>query len=1252
LTKFDSKSNRVKGLAFHNTRPWILSSLHNGTINLYDYRMGTLLDRFEEHDGPVRGIDFHKSQPLFVSGGDDYKIKVWNHKLRRCLFTLLGHLDYIRTVQFHNEYPWIVSASDDQTIRIWNWQSRSSISVLTGHNHYVMCASFHPKDDLVVSASLDQTVRVWDTAGLRKKTVRGAPQEADMGGNNAVMSRVNADLFGSTDAIVKYVLEGHERGVNWASFHHNLPLIVSGADDRQIKLWRMNETKAWEVDALRGHSNNVSCVLFHPKAELIVSNSEDRSIRVWDIGRRQGVQTIRRESDRFWILAAHPDQNLLAAGHDSGMIVFKLERERPAYDNQSNNSELFYVKDRYLRRYEYNTSEDAVQFSLRRSSSTTTTLGTAPKSLVFNSFNAEEINILVMSDVEGGTYELVAIPKTAQGVPNTSEVSDSKRGLALGAVFVARNRFIVLDRSRQLSIKNLNNEVSKRFPSPHPTTDAIFPTGTAGRILLRSDDRISLFDTSARKILAEVVVPNVRYVIWNNDNSMVALLCKHAVVICNRDLEQQCTVAETVRVKSGAWGVSGVFVYATLNHIKYCIANGDNGVIRTLDLPVYITRVTKDSLYCLDRECKLRTMAIDLTECMFKVALMRKQYGLVITMIRNSSLCGHAIIAYLQQKGFPEVALHFVEDKKTRFNLAIECGNLDIAMAAAVELDDKDCWTRLGVEALRQGNYKVVEMAYQRTKDFEKLSFLYLITGNREKLSKMQKIAEMRGDIMSRFHNALYLGDAQERVRILEEVGQLSLAYVAAVSHGLVEDAQRIEAALAEAEVPLPEMPGTPATLLMPPHPVVSGDDAMQNWPLVEVTKSIMSQALQEGGVNDADLSALNEQYEEPTSGGSKLDADGFADFEDDNEPKFNAGETDLGMAMDNDLGLGGDDDGWGGDDDDLGLEDFGTLPSEENVATDDFSGTADAGVFVCPTSGADKASLWVQNSSLAADHAAAGSFETALQLLNRQIGVTNYAPLKASMLNTYMGARAMLPGLPSTPANILLLQRSESSLPNTCMSLKTLTDATRLAFRYFQAGQFPEALEAFREILYSIPFLTVDKSQMQQVKSLLTTCKEYVLGIVIELKRRETKDEVRQAELAAYFTRCDLIPAHMILVLNLAMTRAFKLQNFITAASFAQRLLNMNEINATSQEALKTKATKVLRMSEQNARNEKQLDYPDATFSICAVSLSPIPVGQPSIKCPYCGSNAKPEHGKTLCPVCTLSPMGVETIGLVVSST
>ena len=49
--KFENKSKRVKGLSFHKFRPWILASLHNGSINLFDYRAKCLVEKFEDHDG-------------------------------------------------------------------------------------------------------------------------------------------------------------------------------------------------------------------------------------------------------------------------------------------------------------------------------------------------------------------------------------------------------------------------------------------------------------------------------------------------------------------------------------------------------------------------------------------------------------------------------------------------------------------------------------------------------------------------------------------------------------------------------------------------------------------------------------------------------------------------------------------------------------------------------------------------------------------------------------------------------------------------------------------------------------------------------------------------------------------------------------------------------------------------------------------------------------------------------------------------
>jgi len=104
----------------------------------------------------------------------------------------------------------------------------------------------------------------------------------------------------------------------------------------------------------------------------------------------------------------------------------------------------------------------------------------------------------------------------------------------------------------------------------------------------------------------------------------------------------------------------------------------DHGIIRTLDLPIYVTRVKGNNIYCLDRECRPRVLGIDSTEYKFKLALVNRKYDEVLHMVRNAKLVGQSIIAYLQKKGYPEVALHFVKDEKTRFGLALECGNIEV----------------------------------------------------------------------------------------------------------------------------------------------------------------------------------------------------------------------------------------------------------------------------------------------------------------------------------------------------------------------------------------------------------------------------------------------------------------------------------------------------------------------------------------------------------------------------------------------
>jgi coatomer protein complex subunit alpha (xenin) len=613
-----------------------------------------------------------------------------------------------------------------ETIRIWNWQNRSLICTMTGHNHYTMCAQFHPKEDLIVSASLDQSVRVWDISGLRKK--HSAPMSQSFEDQMSRSNQNQADMFGNTDAVVKFVLEGHDRGVNWVAFHPTLPLIVSAGDDRLVKLWRMSETKAWEVDTCRGHFQNASACVFHPHQDLILSVGEDKTIRVWDLNRRTSVQSFKRENDRFW--------------------VFKLERERPASAVHQNN--LFYItKEKHVRSYDFQKNiESPSMLSLKK-------LGSAwvpPRNL---SYNAAERSILVTSPADGGSYELISLPRDASGAV---EPTDTKRGSGNSAVFVARNRFAVFNlANQQIDIKDLNNSTTKTIKPPTNTLDIAW--GGTGNLLLITPSNVVLYDIQSKKDLATLAVSGVKYVVWSTDGLHAAMLSKHNVTIVTKNLEQVSTLHETIRIKSATWDDTGVLLYSTLNHIKYSLMNGDNGIVRTLEQTVYLVRVKGRNVYCLNRAAKPKVLQIDPTEYRFKLALVKRNYDEMLNIIKTSSLVGQSIISYLQKKGYPEIALQFVQDPQTRFELAVECGNLDVAVEMAKQLDKPKLYHKLAQVSLDHGNHQNVESTYQKLRNFDKLSFLYLATGDEDKLKRMAKIAEHRGDMTARFQNALYLGD-------------------------------------------------------------------------------------------------------------------------------------------------------------------------------------------------------------------------------------------------------------------------------------------------------------------------------------------------------------------------------------------------------------------------------------------------------------------------------------------------------------
>ena len=363
--------------------------------------------------------------------------------------------------------------------------------------------------------------------------------------------------------------------------------------------------------------------------------------------------------------------------------------------------------------------------------------------------------------------------------------------------------------------------------------------------------------------------------------------------------------------------------------------------------------------------------------------------------------------------------------------------------------------------------------------------------------------------------------------------------------------------------------------------------------------------------------------------------------------------------AAGDDLDFGDDD--WGEDD---GLGDLGDLGDDDDLADldDGLDNIGDDSGFQLPPSGRPPVACWVANSSHAADHVAAGAMPSAMQLLNRQIAASEFSALQQNMMGCYIGSMMSVPGLAGSGSFSLPLMRNDveghpgnTSLPRTCVTPKNLVDGVKSGYRFFQGGKFNDSKAAFVSVLTQVPLvITSNPKEQAQIKQMVTVCREYITAIRIKGAISEAAgNPVRATELSAYFTHCELVPAHLVLALRSAMGVAFKNKNYILAASCARRLLELPEMSSGRNADLKNKAMKVRQKSEQIARNEHELNYDETrTFKIDCSKLEPVYSNQSSIECSYCGS-VYADSGMTnqLCPTCGVSQVGIKTLGLVTGS-
>lgn len=223
---------------------------------------------------------------------------------------------------------------------------------------------------------------------------------------------------------------------------------------------------------------------------------------------------------------------------------------------------------------------------------------------------------------------------------------------------------------------------------------------------------------------------------------------------------------------------------------------------------------------------------------------------------------------------------------------------------------------------------------------------------------------------------------------------------------------------------------------------------------------------------------------------------------------------------------------------------------------------------------GSSEADLWARNSPLAVDHIAGGSFESAMQLLNRQVGAVNFKPLKSRFLEVYQASRTFLPASTGLPPLVNYVRRNldetdpRKVLPIVPRDLEHLaTNDLQKGYDTMKANKLEDGIELFRGILHVILINAVTtEDEVAEARKLITSACEYAIAMEIELSRRQlgTAEAIaqdpaklkRSLELSAYFTIPKIEVPHRQLALHSAMQLATKNKNYNSALSFANRVL------------------------------------------------------------------------------------------------
>jgi hypothetical protein len=183
----------------------------------------------------------------------------------------------------------------------------------------------------------------------------------------------------------------------------------------------------------------------------------------------------------------------------------------------------------------------------------------------------------------------------------------------------------------------------------------------------------------------------------------------------------------------------------------------------------------ENRVYLMDKSYNLFSYSLLVSVLVYQTAIVRRDFEVAEQALANIPEDQYNRIArFLEGQGLKELALKVTTDPEHKFDLALQCGNLELGREIALEADSQHKWKQLGDAALNQKfDLKLAEECFKQSKDLGGLLLLHTSLGDKQGIEQLAEQAADQGCNNVAFLCLFLLGRVEECTKVLRKTDRV-----------------------------------------------------------------------------------------------------------------------------------------------------------------------------------------------------------------------------------------------------------------------------------------------------------------------------------------------------------------------------------------------------------------------------------------------------------------------------------------------